>query len=537
VNQVDAASHEEGSSGLPLPLDPRRAAILLVDDKPDKLMAIQSLIDDIGQPVVTARSGPEALRALLREEFAVILLDVKMPGMDGFETAQLIRGRKATEHTPIIFVTAYNDNETDMSRGYALGAVDFIFTPVVPAILRAKIAVFIDLFLKTRQVGVQADLLREAAEQRAARLESRLEGLLNRLDVGVFRTALDGRLVEANPAFYRLLHLPIGVPINLTSVYIRPEERTEIVERLHQKGRVQGHTVQLRCGDGQTIWASMTKTLAHDPSGQDHIDGMLEDVSANKESEDVLIRKTEELARSNAELEQFAYVASHDLQEPLRMLSVYSSLLAERYRGKLDEKADGFLAYTVEGAQRMQTLITDLLAYSRVGSNVERSFAMVDCEALFDRCLFNLQVSIQERGATVTHDPLPTILGDEVLIGQLLQNLVANAIKFSPESPAVHVGAVREGDGWRFSVKDNGIGIPAEHHTRIFGIFHRLHARHEYPGTGIGLAVCRRVVERHGGRIWVESEPGAGSTFSFVLPITEEAGAHAERAASVATGD
>ena len=514
---VELANH-------PQPVADGRAAILLVDDKPDKLMAIGSLLTDLGQPVVTANSGPEALRCLLREDFAVILLDVKMPVMDGFETAQLIRGRKATEHTPIIFVTAYNDNETDMSRGYALGAVDFIFSPVVPEILRAKVLVFIDLFLKTRQVREQGDLLRAAAEQRAVRLETRLEGLLNRLDVGVFRATLDGRLVEANPAFYRLLHLPIGAMVDLNSVYVRPGERTDLVERLTHAGLVQAHTVRLRCGDGQEIWASMTMALSHEADGV-IIDGMLEDVTATKESEDVLIRKTEELARSNAELEQFAYIASHDLQEPLRMLSVYSSLLAERYRGKFDEKADAFLAYTVEGAQRMQTLIIDLLSYSRVGSNHDQIFVPVDCAALLDRCLYNLQVVIQERGAVVTFDQLPTVQGDEVLIGQLLQNLIANGIKFSRAAPRVHVGVKRLRDAWEFSISDNGIGIPPDHHQRIFGIFHRLHARNEYPGTGIGLAVCRRVVERHGGRIWVESEVGRGSVFHFVLPDVVETSA------------
>jgi len=210
-----------------------------------------------------------------------------------------------------------------------------------------------------------------------------------------------------------------------------------------------------------------------------------------------------------------------------------------RYRGKFDEKADTFLAYTVEGAQRMQTLITDLLSYSRVGSNNDRPFVEVDCASLLDRCLFNLQVAIQERGAQVTvDDELPVIHGDEVLIGQLFQNLIANGIKFCRDAPRIHVSAKRVRDTWEFSIRDNGIGIPPDHHQRIFGIFHRLHARHEYPGTGIGLAVCRRVVERHGGRIWVESAPGKGSVFHFSLPSSSEgiarsASSRSEEAAAV----
>jgi PAS domain S-box-containing protein len=241
------------------------------------------------------------------------------------------------------------------------------------------------------------------------------------------------------------------------------------------------------------------------------------DITERKQAEEALKKKTEELARSNKELEQFAYVASHDLQEPLRMVTSYVQLLSRRYEGKLDGNADEFIAYAVDGATRMQRLINDLLTYSRVGTK-GKEFEPTDCERVFEHSLKNLQVAIEEQEAVITHDPLPTVMADHVQLGQLFQNLIGNAIKFrGKEAPHIHLSARSNGNGWLFSVRDNGIGIALEYAERIFIIFQRLHNREEYPGTGIGLAVCKKIVERHGGHIWVESDPGKGATFYFTI--------------------
>ena len=233
-----------------------------------------------------------------------------------------------------------------------------------------------------------------------------------------------------------------------------------------------------------------------------------------------LEKSVADLTRSNADLQQFAYVASHDLQEPLRMVASYTQLLAKRYAGALDADANEFIGYAVDGANRMQRLIQDLLSYSRITTQ-DRALESVDSNQALESALENLRMTIEKEQGVVTHDPLPTVLADPTQLIQLFQNLIGNAIKFRGEqSPRVHVSAVRKDKDWVFAVRDNGIGIDPEFAQRIFVIFQRLHTSADYPGTGIGLALCKKIVERHGGRIWVESQPGHGATFYFTWPFT-----------------
>ena len=245
---------------------------------------------------------------------------------------------------------------------------------------------------------------------------------------------------------------------------------------------------------------------------------------ANAQSIESLLATQAELARSNAELEQFAYVASHDLQEPLRMVASYVGLLERRYRGRLDSDADDFIEFAVDGARRMQALLTGLLDLSRVGTR-GRELESTESGAALRDALINLEQAIAEAGAEVILEPLPAVLGDRIQLTQLFQNLISNAVKFNAtDSPQVTVSASRSGSMWEFAVADNGIGIDPAHFDRIFQVFQRLHTRDTYEGTGIGLSVCRKIVERHGGAIWPESAKGQGTTFRFTLKATEAAG-------------
>jgi signal transduction histidine kinase len=238
-----------------------------------------------------------------------------------------------------------------------------------------------------------------------------------------------------------------------------------------------------------------------------------------RRAEEDLAKKAVELARSNADLEQFAYIASHDLQEPLRMVAAYTQLIAERYRGKLDDNADKFIGYACEGALRMQTLINDLLAFSRIGRTGVTA-GRVNCDAAMSEVLLNLGPAIRECGATVSYAPLPEVLADSSQMTQVFQNLIGNAIKFrGKEPPEILVQADKAGQDWLFTVSDNGIGIAPESAENIFVAFQRLHTRTEYPGNGIGLSICKKIIERNGGKTWVESGMSKGSSFKFTLPI------------------
>jgi len=269
-----------------------------------------------------------------------------------------------------------------------------------------------------------------------------------------------------------------------------------------------------------SIWLETQLVPLRDASGTiSGVMGISRDITDRKLAEQNLKKVNADLARSNSELERFAYVASHDLQEPLRMVTSYLQLLVKRYPDRFVGDALDFINYAVDGSNRMKALINDLLVYSRVGTR-SKEFKTTDCEALFGQVLQILQPTADETWAEITHDPLPVIWADESQIEQVFQNLVGNAIKFhGAAAPRVHVGVRKENQNWLFSVRDNGIGIDPQYFERIFIIFQRLHNREDYPGTGIGLAISKRIVERHGGRIWIESEQGSGSTFYFTIPM------------------
>jgi PAS domain S-box-containing protein len=330
----------------------------------------------------------------------------------------------------------------------------------------------------------------------------------------------DGYLKLFNPAWNRTLgyddHELLTTPY---LEFIHPDDQAaarSVIERMAGGGTTIEFVCRIRRRDG--MWRHILWSGQGAPDdGCFYIVGR--DVTERRRLDQELENRAERLERINAELQDFAYIASHDLSEPLRMVTSYLQLLQRRYEGQLDETADEFIHYAVDGADRMRQLIDDLLRYSRIGS-VEVQRVAVDADAVLVGVLRSLEGAILERGATVTQGALGTVYGDATQIGQLLQNLVANAIKFArPDVPAeVHIERVEEAREWHIVVRDNGIGIEPRHAERIFKMFGRLHAREQYAGTGIGLAICRRIADRHAGRIWVESTPGSGSAFHVSIP-------------------
>ena len=328
-----------------------------------------------------------------------------------------------------------------------------------------------------------------------------------------------------SPRFYHLLgyeHNEFPSSLSKFKELLHPDdhERTFQVVRDHfERSEPFDLEYRLRTKSGEYQWFQGRGNTVRDEVGRPlRMAGSIQDITERKQRESEIVRQGAELARSNSDLEQFASVAAHDLQEPLRMVSGYAQLLEKRYAGKLDADADEFIAYAVDGANRMQTLIRDLLEYSRVGRG-ERHIAMFESDEIVRKAVQNLHTLIEETHAQILRDALPKVRGDAVRLIQVFQNLFANAIKFRDPStsPRIQVWGEQRESAWIFSVQDNGIGIDPVYGTKIFDVFQRLHGRTQYSGTGIGLAICKRVVEDHGGQIWVESVPGQGSKFFFTI--------------------
>ena len=506
-----------GNVAAGLPQD--RVKILLVDDDRDNLLALQAVLEPLDQELMLAASGLDALRLCLDHDFAAILLDVRMPEMDGFETAELVRTRKRSRHTPILFLTGYRSDE-QLFRGYDLGAVDFLFKPIVPEVLQSKVAVFVEL-CRSEQ------LLRRQAED-LARTEQMFRALLEAAPDAMVITGEDGIIQLANSRTdslfgyerEQLLGLNIRVlipdwspPVETDGNLQAPPEMRLLAQ--HRAGMT--FPVQITKSPFESEEGVWITTAVRDATEQVQAEERIRRINAELERR--VAERTTDLTRSNEALRQFTWAASHDLQEPTRMVLAYSQWLGRSGRAKLNTQECEMLGYIEENGRRLQNLLGALRQYIYISETGDEQWMPVDCDAAVRSALSYLEASIAECNASIVCEPLPTLPSIEILLVQLFQNLIGNALKYrSPErSPVVSVSAQQAGGVWTFAVRDNGIGIEPEHQEYIFGVFKRLHGR-QYSGTGIGLAICKAAVDRLGGRIWVESEPGQGSTFYFSLP-------------------
>jgi PAS domain S-box-containing protein len=521
--------------------DPSKVNILLVDDRPDKILALEAVLSSLGQRIVKANSGKEALRHLLNEDFAVVLMDVSMPCMDGFETATLIRQRAKTEHTPIIFITSINNSENHVARGYSLGAVDYMLTPVVPEILRAKVSVFVQLHRSAELIKQQAEQLRRIEESRhqkqLAEVSDRLEAetIRNRffsLSIDLLAIAsFNDFFIQLNPVWETTLGFTAD-ELRAKSLleFVHPEDRTATAERLTQLklGSTPDYFEnRYRCRDGSFRWLGWTAApfvseqliyiFARDITERKAAEGEIRTLNGELE------RRIKDLTEINQELEGFSYSISHDLRAPLRSIRSFSQFLREQSQARLDEEGEDYLRRIERAAKYMDLLLLDLLQYSRL-SNCELELVPVDLEAAVRDVLSSIEQEVQERNAHISVRPsLGSVMAHPATLRQVFYNLVSNALKFVPsgKSPEIEIGSEQRDGKVHIWVVDRGIGIAPQYHQKIFGLFQRLHSHEAYPGTGIGLALVRKGVERMQGRIGLESQTSQGSRFWFELRSAE----------------
>ncbi len=472
--------------------------LLLVDDNSDDRALASVLLSRLpGVVVVEVADATDLVTELGAGEIAAVITEHRPGWADARRVLEAVKGRDGL--CPVVLFTRDADPGL-LSDAMRAGLDGYVIKDSAG-------------FLRLPQVV--SELVAAGAWGRGGPTRRLLDGL----PTGIFTTGTEGVISGANAALARLLGATSARMVVGASLADLVADAVA-AERLRQGEPLPAVDTRVRRLDGREITARLT---AWEDAGGG-LAGCLEDLAPVRVAESRLAARAEALQRSNSELEQFASVVSHDLQEPLHLVERFARLLAERYGSQVGEEGRTFLKHVVSGAERMQEMVDDALAYSRIGTR-GRPFAPVDLEAAVATATANLEVSIEEAGATITHGELPAVLGDEGQIVQLLQNLVGNAIKFrSEQPPQVHVSAAPDGGGWVLSVRDNGIGIPVEHQERIFVMFQRLHTESEIPGTGIGLAICKRIAERHGGSIEVESEPGSGSVFRVWLPALPEDG-------------
>lgn len=481
--------------------------ILLIDDQEsDRELSTLVLTSEFKRvDIEQVGSAAEFSAALASGLFGLVITEVDLEWGDGLEVIQLIRDLRPD--CPIILFTAsagtelWNDALRLQVDGY-VGKTSEGFVEL-PAAVRAA------LFRARRRALATA---KDAPYRR----------LVEGLPVGVVVSTPSGEILEANPAFAAMLGLAspeVMTRRSFTEFFTQPSVASNWRSQLEASRTIGNLDVQLKRADRSMMWVRISSWAVEDgPAGVRQIQSIIEETEEFHAAQSELARRSQALAKSNAELEQFAYVVSHDLQQPLGMISSYLELLDDQIGDDLDTDSRDYLDRAVRGADRMQEMVDAVLGYARVDTR-GGEIVPVDLAAVLDEVLDELSDTIDDSNATVTQDGLPTVVADGAQLHQMLHNLLTNAIKFvGDRPPRIHISAAQDDTEWTVSVRDNGIGMDPDAAERIFVMFQRLHTQDEYPGTGIGLAICKRIVERHGGRIWVESRPHRGSTFLFTLP-------------------
>ena len=513
---------------------PDRVNVLLVDDRPENLLALEAILNSPSYNLVQANSGTEALRCLLNQDFAVILLDVQMPGMDGFETATLIRSRDRSRSTPIIFITAFSSNDTHVFKGYSLGAVDYLFKPVKPEILTSKVQVFVELFQKTVEVKQQATQL-AAVNSELSKSEERFRTLCACSPLGIYVADVEGRCTYINPRCQAICGLTLEE--SLAEVWqreVHPEDRDRVVaDWLAWIKESQEYSNEFRLAGSETVrWIHVQSSPMFSDLGKliGHV-GTVRDITDRKQAEEErgrLIREQvarQEAERANQMKDEFLAILSHELRTPLNAILGWSRLLRVK---KFDEETIDKALETIErNAKSQAQLIEDILDVSRIlRGKLNLNKHPIRLESVIELAIDSLQPLAEEKSIVLELTSSPKVgevIGDFDRLQQIVWNLLSNAIKFTQEEGKVEVRLESVGDEAQIQIIDNGIGIEPDFLPYVFDRFRQADSSttRSYGGLGLGLAIVRHLVEQHGGKVYAENNPGEGAKFTVALPLAQ----------------